>query len=140
MAGISANAQTTSTHPLTPADKVVLQHYTLTEEGYQRLMATAKDAAANHISMNVLDATGQSLDQTAENLDARPGVHTLLARHDLTARQFLLGEYSLIGAGMAVKYAGHPGIDTARVNPANVALYRRHEAELQGPPQPEVAN
>ncbi|GAB2592378.1 hypothetical protein ISP15_14565 [Dyella jejuensis] len=122
--------QSTVQHALTPADRAAVHDYTLTDAAYRKLLDTARDAKANKVKIDILDPGAHSLDETAAHLNADPGVHALLDRHGLTARDFLLGEYALLGAEFAVKYAGQPGFDASMANPANIALYRRHEAEI----------
>jgi hypothetical protein len=130
-AGIfTAHAQGTIQHELAPADQAEVQHYTLTEEGYQKLLATAKDAKANKVKIDMLDPNAHTLDDRAADLIKSPDVDSLLARHNLKPREFLLGEYALLGAEFAVKYGKGPGVDKHLANPANVALFRRHEAEI----------
>jgi cytochrome c551/c552 len=126
----TAHAQETVQHTLTPADQAVVQRYTLTEDSYQKLLATAKDAKANKVKIDMLDPNAHTLDDRAADLNKNPDVSALLARHDLTPREFLLGEYALLGAEYAVKYGNTPGVDKHLANPANVALFRKHEAEI----------
>jgi hypothetical protein len=124
------HAQGTIQHALTPTDQASVQHYMLTEDSYQKLLATAKDAKANKVKIDMLDPNAHTLDDRAADLNKNPDVSALLARHDLTPREFLLGEYALLGAEYAVKYGNTPGVDKHLANPANVALFRKHEAEI----------
>ncbi|MBE1162174.1 hypothetical protein [Dyella acidiphila] len=126
----SLHAQGTIQHALSPADRAAVQQYMLSEDSYQKLLATAKDARASKVKIDMLDPKAHSLDERATDLNNNPEVHALLARHGLTAHDFLLGEYALLSAEFAVKYGSQPGIDTHLANPANVALFRRHEAEI----------
>jgi hypothetical protein len=124
------HAQDTIQHTLTPADRSAVQHYTLTEDSYQKLLAIAKDAKANKVQINAVDPNARSLDDTVADLDKSADVRELLARHGVSPREFLLGEYALLGAEFAVKYANQPGFDSSLANPANIALFRKHEAEI----------
>lgn len=124
------HAQGTVQHALTPADRTSVQQYVLSEDAYQKLLAVAKDAKENKVQINILDPHAQSLDETAADLDKSNGVHALFVKHGLTAREFLLGEYALLGAEFAVKYPNEPSFDAGLANPANIALFRRHEAEI----------
>lgn len=124
------HAQGTIQHTLTPSDRAAVQHYVLTEDSYQKLLATAKEARAGRVKIDVLDPKAHSLDERAADLDKNPPTHALLARHGLSARNFLLGEYALLAAEFAVKYGSQPNVDTHMDNPSNVALFRRHEAEI----------
>ena len=133
-------AQSAIPHALTPADRVVVAHYTLTEDTFQKLLATAKDAKANKIPIDIVDPHAHSLDATAAHLQRSAGFRDLMQRHGLDARTFLVGEYALLSAEFAVKYAGQPNFDSSMANPANIALYRRHEAELDALSGDDVNN
>lgn len=124
------HAQGAIQHALTPSDRTAVQQYTLTEASFQQLLATAKDARASKVKIDMLDPKAHTLDERAADLDRNPDVHALLARHGLDARNFLLGEYALLAAEFAVKYGSQPNIDTQLANPANVALFRKHEADV----------
>ncbi|GFZ89389.1 hypothetical protein [Dyella caseinilytica] len=124
------HAQSTIQHALTPDDRTAVQHYTLTEDSYQKLLAIAKDAKANKIQINAIDPNAHSLDDTVADLDKSADVRALLARHSVSPREFLLGEYALLEAEFAVKYANQPGFDSDLANPVNIALFRKHEAEI----------
>jgi hypothetical protein len=126
----TAHAQDTVLQTLPAADQAVVQQYTLTEDSYQKLLATAKDAKANKVQIGIVDPNAHSLDARVADLSKDPQVGALLARHDLSARDFLLGEYALLDAEFAVKYSNTPGVDKHLANPANVALFRKHEAEI----------
>ena len=126
----SVSAQGVIQHALTPADMASVQQYMLTEDSFQKLLATAKDAKANKVQIRILDPNAHSLDETATHLNASPDVRALLSRHSLSAHEFLLGEYALLSAEFAVKYGEQAGFDASMANPANMALYRKHEAEI----------
>ena len=115
---------------LTASDRAAVQHYALSEAMFQQLLATAKDAKMNKIPIDMVDPAAHSLDDSAAHLQQSAGVRALLDRHGLSARDFVLGEYALLGAEFAVKYAGRPSFDASLANPANIALYKRHAAEL----------
>lgn len=128
--GGNLDAQSAIAHALTSQDRSAVQHYTLTEDTYQKLFAAAKDAKANKIPIDIVDPNAHSLNDTAAHLERSAGFRGLMQRHGLDAHTFLLGEYALLSAEFAVKYAGQPTFDSSLANPANIALYRRHEAEL----------
>jgi hypothetical protein len=123
-------AQSHLVNALTPSDRAAVQHETLTEETFQQLLATARDAKANKIPIDIVDPRSHSLQETAAHLEQSASVRALLGRHGLSARAFVLGEYALLSAEFAVNYAGQPGFEAGLANPANIALYKRHEAEL----------
>jgi hypothetical protein len=130
MLATCAHAEGIVQHTLTPADRSAVQHYTLTEDSYQKLMAVAKDAKDNQLQIRIFDPKAHSLDDTQADLDKSADVRALLARHNVSPREFLLGEYALLGAEFAVKYPNQPGFDSNLANPANIALFRKHEAEI----------
>lgn len=136
----SVYAQSAIPHALTPADRAAIAHYTLTEDAYQQLFAAARDAKANKIPIDIVDPRAHSLNDTASHLERSADFRSLMQRHGLDARRFLLGEYALLSAEFAVKYAGQPNFDSSMANPANIALYRRHEAELDALSGDDVNN
>ncbi|HUB88086.1 MAG TPA: hypothetical protein VMA74_00005 [Dyella sp.] len=140
LAGGSTTSHSMIPHALTAADRTAIQHYTLSEDAFQKLLATAKDAKANQVPIDIVDPHAHSLDETAAHLEHSADFRALIARHGLTTRNFLLGEYALLSAEFAVKYAGQPNFDASLANPANVALYRRHEAELDALSGDDVNN
>src|SRR5699024_6928004 len=78
-----------------------------------------------------------TLDEGAALWDAKPGVHDMLASHDVTARQMLLGMMTLMSAAMqnlAVthpKMAAHMKSDGPKPDAANVAFYKAHQAQIR---------
>lgn len=140
LAGSGAPGQSAIAHALTAADRTAIAHDTLTEEAFQKLLATAQDAKANKVPIDIVDPQAHSLDDTAAHLERSAGFRRLIARHGLTTHTFLLGEYALLSAEFAVKYAGRPHFDASLANPANIALYRRHEAELDALSGDDVNN
>lgn len=123
-------AQSRIPSALTASDRATVRRYALSEAMFQRLLATARDAKMNKIPIDMVDPSAHSLNDTAAHLQQSAGVRALLDRHGLSAHDFVLGEYALLGAEFAVKYAGRPSFDAGLANPANIALYKRHAAEL----------
>lgn len=136
----STSSHSTIPHALTAADRSAIQRYTLSEDAFQKLLATAKDAKAHHVPIDIVDPHAHSLDETAAHLERSAEFRALIARHGLTTRSFLLGEYALLSAEFAVKYAGQPNFDASLANPCNIALYRRHETELDALSGDDVDN
>jgi len=141
-AALAVNPTSHSVIPraLSAGDRAAIQHCTLTEDAFQKLLAVAKDAKANAVPIDIVDPHARSLDETAVHLDQHAEFRALMSRHGLTTRGFLLGEYALLSAEFAVKYAHQPNFDASMANPANVALYRRHEAELDALSGDDVDN
>lgn len=133
-------AQSHIPYALTPSDRITVRQYTLSEGTFEQLLATARDAKANRVPIDIVDRHAHSLDETAAHLQQSAPVRALLGRHGLTAHDFVLGEYALLGAEFAVKYAGQPNFDASMANPANIALYKRHEAELDALSGEDVDN
>lgn len=123
---------------LSSEDEAAIRNYTLTVDYLESVEALTEDAQARGIKAN-LDAEdfrqSKNLDELAEKFDTQAGVHDLLAEHDLTAREYLLGAFALMGASMVVKYGDDPQqgkhIDKSKVNPANVAFYRKHQDKIE---------
>jgi hypothetical protein len=136
----AAAAQGAVAHALTPADRAAIRRCTLSEDAFQQLLAVARDAKANQVPIDIVDPAAHSIDETAGHLDRRPEFRALMNRHGLDTHTFLLDEYALLSAEFAVKYAGQPSFDASMANPANVALYRRHEAEVDALSGDDVNN
>jgi hypothetical protein len=67
--------------------------------------------------------------------DAQPGVHAMLARHGLTAREEILGALTLLAASMEIMQKEHPDWvqstgAKAPISPANLAFYKAHQAAI----------
>ena len=100
-----AAAQTHIPSALTPPDRIAVRRYAISEEMFQRLLATARDAKMNKVPIDIVDPGAHSLNDTAAHLQQSASVRALLERHGLSAGDFVLGEYALLGAEFAVKYA-----------------------------------
>lgn len=133
-------AQGSIQHSLTPADRGQVQAYKLDEASFQKLLAVAHEARASKQPIDIVVPQAHSLADTVQALHARPAVTALLARHGLSTRDFVLGEYALLGAEFAVKYPDQPGSDASLANPDNIALYRRHQADLDALSSDDVEN
>jgi len=123
------------------ADVAALKSFRLDQGFLDRFMALQDDAVKDpcHLSMgNLLKGNqARSLDQAARQYDAQPGVHAMLARHGLTARQALIGMSALLGAVMQDMKETHPEMAQhmhsrgGAVSPQNMAFYRAHKAQIQ---------
>lgn len=129
----AAHAQGLPGQSLDPADQLVLRNYTLTQDNVTKLNAAQRDADAKQLDLKFFDAQTHSIDAAAATLDREPGAHALLAAHGLTAREGVLTALAAGSAMMSIKLAHTPyasKLQTAQVNPANVAFVRAHMAEF----------
>ncbi|SMF08770.1 hypothetical protein SAMN06265365_102155 [Tistlia consotensis] len=123
---------------LSEQDQAAIRNYTLTTRYLSQVQALTRDAEAKGVKAS-LDADdfkkAKDLDALAAQLDAKPGVHALMAAHGLTAREYLVGALALYGAGMVVKYGDDPQqgkyIDKSKANPKNVEFYKQHQKEIE---------
>lgn len=127
-----------SVHADPSQDMAALRNFRLTDAflaKYEAVMdAAAKDPCHLDPSL-VLRGNNKSLEQMAADYDARPGVHAMLARHGITAREVVLGEVTLMLAGFEAMKEAHPGMapaggSTPPVSPENLAFYRTHRAAI----------
>lgn len=120
-----------------PADKQAIESYTLNEDNFKRLVAVTKEA--HELGINPERPTDfsdiHSLDDLA-NLPVKQDkrVGPLLQKYGFTPREFLLANFALMNAGIAVQAKAHPEaaqyMDKARINPANISFYEAHEAQI----------
>jgi hypothetical protein len=131
--GLLSTAPVASANPA--EDVAALKNFTLTEDYLHRWMAAKKEAANKGISLRPVapaqmrsnDGDMPPLSKMIEHVDHQPGAHGLLARHDMTARQYVLGSMALMISSLTV-LAGAQG-DT--LNQDNVDFVRAHEEELK---------
>lgn len=122
-------------------DMRLVQNFRLTPEFWARYEAYQEDAAKDPCALDPAVALSQqttrSLDQAAAAFDARPGVHAALQRHQLTAREILLGMTVWLAAAAQDLAAKNP--ESARndnvqtkiaMQPENMAFYRQHKDEF----------
>lgn len=116
-------------------DMAALKNFTLTENYLHRWMAVKNEAPMKGISLQLF-SPGQmrsnagrmpSLSKMVEHVDHQPGAHDLLAGHNMTARQYVLGSMSLMVSELTV-LAGAKG-DT--LNQANIDFVRAHKNEIK---------
>jgi hypothetical protein len=97
------------------ADKQAIENYNLNDDNFKRLIHSLDDLANLPVSQ-----------------DKR--VAPLLQKYGFTPREFLLANFALMNAGMAVQAKTHPEaaqyMDKSRINPANVSFYEAHEAQI----------
>lgn len=133
-------AATPAAHAGAAGDMAAVQNFTLSDDYLNRYMAVQQDTAKDPCHLGMLgllkpDAQNKSLDQLAAEYDAQPGVHAMLARHGLTARQAVLGTSVLMAAAMADLQKAHPGMvqssGSIPVSPANQAFYSSHKSQIQ---------
>lgn len=119
-------------------DMADLQHFMLTEDYLAKYEAVQDDAAADPCNLSplmLLKGDGGSIDEMAKAYDAQPGVHAMLARHGLTARENILGTMTLMLAAFQELKETHPDMVTSKgptptINAANMAFYKSHKAAL----------
>lgn len=119
-------------HPA--ADIAAMHDYILTTGFLDKWKAIAQDSGAPKCSLMTLNLHGDSLDQNIADYDARPGNHAYLASHGLTAREMILGTWTLAAAGMREVQRARPGIVKGNANRLvsveNMAFYQSHKDEI----------
>ena len=119
------------------ADKQAIENYNLNEDNFKRLVGATKEA--HDLGINPQQpkdfSNVHSLDDLANLPVAQDNrIAPLLKKYGFTPREFLLANFALMNAGMAVQAKSHPEaaqyMDKSRINPANVSFYEAHEAQI----------
>ena len=119
------------------ADKQAIVTYQLNEDNFKRLLGATKEA--HDVGINPQQPKDfsniHSLDDLANlpvSQDKRVG--PLLQKYGFTPREFLLANFALMNAGIAVQAKSNPEaaqyMDKSRINPANVSFYEAHQAQI----------
>lgn len=124
---------------LAPADAAALHEFRLTDDFLQRYMAAGDEIAKDPCRLGMIDLLKQgdrigSIDQLARRYDTQPGVHAMLARHGLSAREMVLGMMTLTGAAVEDLRKLHPDAvqgGGSMVSASNVAFYDAHKAQIR---------
>jgi len=119
-------------------DMAAIQNFRLTDDFLAKYEAVVDDTVKDPCGLaplSVLNGGNKSLDQMVAAFDAQPGVHAMLARHGLSAREEILGMLTLMFAGLEIAQQEHPGVAGSNgtippISPANLAFYKAHEAAL----------
>lgn len=126
------------------ADQAAITNFRLTESFLKRDQAYVLDTRGDPCRYSMMSTFMQllggnvSLDRAASAYDARPGVHELLAKHGLTAREAILGGFAMFITGMKVASGGPDGrkMDmtvsgaSTPVMRENVEFYKAHLPEI----------
>lgn len=117
------------------ADAKAWHDFTLTDGFLKKWEAVMSDPKAPTCSLMTINLKGGSLSERISHYDARPGNHAYLARHGLTAREMVLGTFTMAAAAMQEMSSGHPGLiegnSGMQVSARNMAFHRSHKAEIQ---------
>lgn len=127
---------------ISAADKAAFENFRLNEDFLDKYKAVEDNIAEDPCKLGMIDmlkgkTKATSLDEGAAHWDAKPGVHAMLARHDVTARQMLLGMMTLMSAAMQDLAATHPKMaahmhsEGPKTDAANVAFYKAHQADIR---------
>ncbi|HET7314482.1 hypothetical protein [Salinisphaera sp.] len=115
-------------------DAAAVRDFKLNTDYLHRWMAVKRNAADQGVRMRLFKmhdgkmtaVGGNSLNAMSAHLDAEPGVHAILAEHDMSARGFILGSFALMSARLALI----PHAEGSNVNPDNVAFVKAHKDEI----------
>lgn len=130
-------AQAQQVPVFSPADKQAIVTYQLNEDNFKRLLGATREAHDEGINpQQPKDFSNiHSLDDLANlpvSQDKRVG--PLLQKYGFTPREFLLANFALMNAGIAVQAKSNPEaaqyMDKSRINPANVSFYEAHQAQI----------
>lgn len=129
-------------HPVSAADAAAFRNFQLSDDFLDKFLAVQDEIAADPCKLGMIDLMkdkheNMSLSEAAARWDAKPGVHAMLASHDITARQMLLGVGTLMSAAMQDLAATHPKMaarmhhEGPKVSDANMAFYKAHKAAIR---------
>ena len=133
-----AVAQKHADTPAEKADEAALHDYLLTMPLLQKYAAAmkdfqsaAKDPGIQAESKLLEDNDKASMLEKVHQVETTcPHMNAWLKAHNLTAREFIMIPMTLMTTGIA-EYAKEKGAkDVAYVNPANLAFYEQHKAEI----------
>lgn len=119
------------------ADKQAIESYSLNEDNFKRLVGATKEA--HDLGINPPQPQNFSNVHSLDDLANLPvaqdkRIAPLLQKYGFTPREFLLANFALMNAGIAVQAKSHPEaaqyMDKNRINPANVSFYEAHEAQI----------
>jgi hypothetical protein len=127
------------------ADLRAIQNFKLTPAFFTNYQAYEREVVQNPCALDPMLALQQageqsSLEQTAASFDAQPGVHAALQRHNLTAREVLLGMAVWVGAAAQDLAAQNPDMvkrgeiqlnPDFKISPESLAFYRQHKEEFR---------
>jgi hypothetical protein len=124
-------------------DVAAFQNFTLTDGFMAKYQAAEADISKDPCGLSPMKVMAQAnassskmtLSQAAAQYDAQPGVHAMLASHDLTAKEMFLGMSTLMAAAAQDLNQAHPGMVKAtgaasQVSAANIAFYQSHKQAL----------
>ncbi len=123
-------------------DLEAMQHYTLTMDKVTQYTQTFTDLAA-YAKAHPEEAkdsdseSNESLAAAEHRISSHPAVVAVLAKHNFTAREFILFGITLFQASFAAETAKQNGVDPAKmaaeahVNPANMTFVVQHKAEIE---------
>lgn len=124
-------------------DVAAFQNFTLTDGFLANYQAAETDIAKDPCQLSPMKVMAQAntsngqmtLDRIAAQYDAQPGVHAMLASHNLTAKEMFLGMSTLMAAAAQDLNQAHPGMVkttgvASHVSPANMAFYESHRQAM----------
>ncbi|WP_114238374.1 hypothetical protein [Dyella sp. C9] len=122
---------------LPEADKQQIKNYTLTDDVFQRLADTTREAHALGIQPQASPDPSKvhSLnDLAAQAMAADPRIPDLVKKHGFTPRDFMLANIALMNAIMAVQARADPALsgnlNQVWVNPDNIRFVEAHKQEI----------
>ncbi len=122
---------------LSAADKQAITAYNFNDDNFNRLLGITRAAHDQGIKpQKPADMSRiHDLDDLANlTVSADPRIQPLLKKYGFSPREFLIANFALMNAGMAVQAQSQPEaakyMDKSRINAANVKFYEAHEAEI----------
>lgn len=111
-----------------------LQEFQLTEAFLNKYLAVQEDIAKDPCNLSIISLRGNSSDNGFKTWANNPDVRAMLASHDLTPKQYMVGYMALMVAGMQSMARKHPDADIhigIKVSDENVAFFRKHHQQIK---------
>lgn len=140
---IAGSLLAATAHADAAQDVAAFQNFQLTDAFIAKYQAVETDTAKDVCKLSPFKVLMQAnadkdkiaLDQVAAQYDAQPGVHAMLASHGMTAKDMILGMFTLMSAAAQDLNRTHPGMvqttgAAAHVSAANMDYYHQHKDAL----------
>lgn len=146
--GLGLLVQSPAARGLTRQDLHTVQNFQLTEDFLTRYQAVQKDMSKNPAQLGMTCITHNtsrpprqhgSFDEAIAKWTSRSGVSEMLASHDMSAREFMVGKAALAFAHIGYLKQQHPKLAKRMTNKdfpftgsdASIAFYAAHRKEIR---------
>ena len=121
----------------TADDEQEIRNYVLTDAGLAKYSQAARQLAAMDAEQTGAcedsedGDDAQSISDVVAKMDRHPAAKNAITSAGMTTREYIVFSFALLQTGLAVWGAEQPGGQATGVSAANVAFYKRNEANLK---------